>query len=145
MKLLTLFLAAPVLAYVPASDAAMFSCEFKREIKLTSLIFEEPHTKLSSVSRRYIFSIDESGKGKSRYKSITTDSEDNITALAFGGGWVILEGGWEAGIPNRGDNLFIVTIFTNAMAEGKYPAILSFHAYKDIELYYPSQSFGYCE
>jgi len=145
MKTLALVLAVSLYMAAPPSGAAIFSCEFQQEVKVSSLNLEKLEPRVSPIVKRYVFSIDETGKGKSLYKSMVTDSEDYITALPFGAGWIILEGGWTAGVPNEGHNFFMVTVFTNKIVNGKHPAIMGFYAFEDFDFYYPSQSFGYCE
>jgi len=125
--------------------AAIFSCVFTKEMKLNSFEFEELGTTIGDISERYIFYVDESGSGKSRYKSGITESEDALTALPFGAGWILLEGGWSIGVPNRGDNFFMVTVFTDEKDINGYRAIKTFQAMNHVDFYLPKQSFGYCK
>ena len=119
-----------------ASAAERFTCQYVTKIKAVNLSGKAPKAEVSTIKERYAFYVDPTGKAS--YVNLETGSKDDITAERFGAGWHFSE------LPSKGDNLFLVTIFTTKTSDGTFPSLWSFHAWKDIDFYAPTLSYGYC-
>lgn len=125
-----------LLAAGAASAAERFTCQYVNQIKAVNLSGKTPKAEVSTIKERYAFYVDTTGKAS--YVNLESGSKDDITATQFGAGWHFSE------LPSKGDNLFLVTIFTTKTADGRFPSLMSFHAWKDNDFYAPTLSYGYC-
>lgn len=112
-----------------------FVCQYVTQIEGVHLSGKKPKSVVSKINTRFGFYID--AMGKASYVNLDKGWKGNISAARIGAGWHFSE-------RSISDNLFIVTIFEKKNAEGMYPSLMSFHAWKDIDEYAPKLSYGFC-